>query len=373
MDEAQEIEQLRADVAQKFGHTIESPSDYAQLQLQIEKSTGEAISESTLKRIFGYTATSSSPRRSTLSVLARYLGYPGWSDYVKHISGSEAVNEITVSKQPKSFFAKHKHISINIAVAIVSILITVIIIRHLPFVRQSHLSDTVLYERISQQYDKQTLEQYTLAMEAFENYAEKTDSMMDNWMEKRNALVKDFSISRLENLPRSEYDFSNPDGFAYRIKNELKDFNMVDSQQYECQGYDETQYRDHMRNIVQLLKDGASSNKRGISSNPLYPPLKHYLLMVYFPKSDYMPIWVDEQVEHFLDVFLPDKDLRAQLTPADCLDKREILVNFKNAHPIMKKWDNITFGNFLFHFFPRDRQFYHDHNGIVDKYYGHSS
>lgn len=43
--------------------------------------TGEYISPTTLKRLFGYVKPATVPRTSTLSVLARYVGKTGWSDF----------------------------------------------------------------------------------------------------------------------------------------------------------------------------------------------------------------------------------------------------------------------------------------------------
>ena len=43
--------------------------------------TGEYISPTTLKRLFGYVKPATAPRTSTLSVLARYVGKAGWSDF----------------------------------------------------------------------------------------------------------------------------------------------------------------------------------------------------------------------------------------------------------------------------------------------------
>ncbi|MGM9868663.1 MAG: hypothetical protein ACI30R_03415 [Sodaliphilus sp.] len=83
MSEQEYIERLKDEIKSKLKHSLDSPTDFNYLALQVKQVTGEDISSTTLKRFFGYIQTDSATRRSSLSILARYLGYPGWSDYVK--------------------------------------------------------------------------------------------------------------------------------------------------------------------------------------------------------------------------------------------------------------------------------------------------
>ena len=66
---------------EKLGRTLESPSDFEYLSEQIQKATGEYLSPTTLKRLFGYIPQDGTPRKGTLSIVARYAGYAGWQDY----------------------------------------------------------------------------------------------------------------------------------------------------------------------------------------------------------------------------------------------------------------------------------------------------
>ena len=75
------IEALKNAVREKFGRTIESASDFDALSLDISLKTGDNISASTLKRVFGYVKYDAAPSLTTLSILARYAGYEGWSDF----------------------------------------------------------------------------------------------------------------------------------------------------------------------------------------------------------------------------------------------------------------------------------------------------
>lgn len=75
------MQQLKDIVIRQLGRTLESPADFEYLSEQIQKSTGEYLSPTTLKRLFGHIPYDSEPRPSTLSILARYAGYNGWQDY----------------------------------------------------------------------------------------------------------------------------------------------------------------------------------------------------------------------------------------------------------------------------------------------------
>lgn len=84
---AEHIEQLKRAVITAFGQTLDAPTDYERLSADIRLKTGELISASTLKRLFGYIKPGTIPRPSTLSVLARYVGSTGWSDFCSGCSG----------------------------------------------------------------------------------------------------------------------------------------------------------------------------------------------------------------------------------------------------------------------------------------------
>ncbi len=90
------IERLKNAVVAAFGQTLDSPTDYERLSVDIQSKTGELISVSTLKRMFGYLKQGTVPRPSTLSVLARYVGFSGWSDFC---SGEECSEPCKVSKK----------------------------------------------------------------------------------------------------------------------------------------------------------------------------------------------------------------------------------------------------------------------------------
>ena len=88
-DRKRHIENLKREIGLKFGRTIESAADFDMLSIAIQQATSETISPSTLKRIFGYVKSDAAPSATTLSILSRYVGYTGWSDFCGNYIPSE--------------------------------------------------------------------------------------------------------------------------------------------------------------------------------------------------------------------------------------------------------------------------------------------
>lgn len=75
-------------VAEKFGLSPCTPSDFARLSETIAASGAGYISPSTLKRMWGYVKDSGSRHLSTLDIPARYVGYDDFSAFCRAIAGS---------------------------------------------------------------------------------------------------------------------------------------------------------------------------------------------------------------------------------------------------------------------------------------------
>ena len=98
------MEQLKQIVIQQIGRTLEAPADFEYLSEQIQKKTGEYLSPTTLKRVFGHIPYDGQLRPTTLSILARYAGYSGWQDYLdkQHVeSGFIAAQRVAVKELNK--------------------------------------------------------------------------------------------------------------------------------------------------------------------------------------------------------------------------------------------------------------------------------
>lgn len=98
------MERLKQIIIQQLERTLESPTDFEYLSEQIQKKTGEYLSPTTLKRVFGYIPYTGQIRPTSLSILARYAGYSGWQDYLdkQHVeSGFIAAKRIVIKELNK--------------------------------------------------------------------------------------------------------------------------------------------------------------------------------------------------------------------------------------------------------------------------------
>lgn len=76
-----EVVRLREDTEKKYGRAVHTSTDFESLSVVIERDTGEYISASTLKRLWGYVTSHPLPRIATLDVLARFVGTGSFLDY----------------------------------------------------------------------------------------------------------------------------------------------------------------------------------------------------------------------------------------------------------------------------------------------------
>lgn len=90
---------LREAVEQRVGHAIRTPKDFDYLHAQLFDEVHQMVSVSTLKRIWGYVHAGSSPRPSTLTPLAQYVGYDSWDDFV--LAHADAASENTTEPEPQ--------------------------------------------------------------------------------------------------------------------------------------------------------------------------------------------------------------------------------------------------------------------------------
>ena len=87
-----EINYLLRCTERKYGRAIQTSSDFDLLSQKIEEVTGNLLSASTLKRLWGYTHTESAPSRASLDVVARFIGYADYDAFcTSNVNGSDAV------------------------------------------------------------------------------------------------------------------------------------------------------------------------------------------------------------------------------------------------------------------------------------------
>ena len=76
-----ELSYLLKKVEEKYGRSVNTSTDFEALSVTIERETGEFISASTLKRLWGYVSLHPSPRIVTLDVLSRYVGHVSFAAF----------------------------------------------------------------------------------------------------------------------------------------------------------------------------------------------------------------------------------------------------------------------------------------------------
>ena len=85
-----ELAFMRAGIEKKYGRTISTSTDFEALSVTIERETGEFVSSSTLKRLWGYVSLRPVPRIATLDVLSRYLGHTSFAAFRRSLKDNPA-------------------------------------------------------------------------------------------------------------------------------------------------------------------------------------------------------------------------------------------------------------------------------------------
>ena len=79
-----EIAALRQMIEQSIGRSVTTPADFVFLREIIAVRCQDTLSDSTLKRIWGYVKGYGSTNATTLSLLARCVGFQDWQDFLQH-------------------------------------------------------------------------------------------------------------------------------------------------------------------------------------------------------------------------------------------------------------------------------------------------
>ena len=79
-------------VEKHYGRKLATTTDFESLSVLIEKETGELLSSSTLKRLYGYVSLNPVPRKSTLDILARYIGKRNYDNFCNDLRNDPSFN-----------------------------------------------------------------------------------------------------------------------------------------------------------------------------------------------------------------------------------------------------------------------------------------
>lgn len=95
--------QLRNEIEQTLGHSLQTPKDFAHLCAVLFEQQHVSISVSTLKRYWGYVQSSQSyrPNRYTLRILSRFAGYADWEAFER---GDKAAPSTETEKEKQRQF-----------------------------------------------------------------------------------------------------------------------------------------------------------------------------------------------------------------------------------------------------------------------------
>lgn len=87
-----EIEELKLLVEEKYGRGLNTTTDFEMFSVHLKKKYGKTMSSSTLKRIYGYVGDEHKPRIVTLDILAQFVGFASYKDFVFHLKSSTKYN-----------------------------------------------------------------------------------------------------------------------------------------------------------------------------------------------------------------------------------------------------------------------------------------
>ena len=79
------FDKLKALVLSKAEITQLVPADCYRLALEIKDTTNKSVSETTLKRVFGFASSIHQPSIYTLNALAEYCGFDSWDSFYTHL------------------------------------------------------------------------------------------------------------------------------------------------------------------------------------------------------------------------------------------------------------------------------------------------
>lgn len=97
--EIPEVQFLLSEIEAKFGRRILTTTHFEALSVDIERITGDIVSASTLKRIWGYVNDKRVPRVATLDIMTKYIGKKSYSTFCEELKHSERFNSSFFSEK----------------------------------------------------------------------------------------------------------------------------------------------------------------------------------------------------------------------------------------------------------------------------------
>ena len=90
MNQIPELQELLGAVEKRFRQPVRTTAGFEKLSLAMDHDMGQTLGASTLKRLWGYIPNKTTPRLSTLDVLARYAGYKDFKAFRKTLHAEDS-------------------------------------------------------------------------------------------------------------------------------------------------------------------------------------------------------------------------------------------------------------------------------------------
>ena len=91
--------EIQKKIEEKFGRELKYNTDCKDLSDAIYKDTKHMLSRSTLERLFGLVTKDVVPHRSTLDILAEYIGYPSYQHLADELGLPAIISDFLVVEQ----------------------------------------------------------------------------------------------------------------------------------------------------------------------------------------------------------------------------------------------------------------------------------
>lgn len=76
-----------------FGGIPSTPTEFNYLSQKIQQRTGQSISQSSIKRLWGYVEYTSFPSLTTLNILAQFNGFTDWNSFTNSLYPNESTDD----------------------------------------------------------------------------------------------------------------------------------------------------------------------------------------------------------------------------------------------------------------------------------------
>lgn len=188
--------------------------------------------------------------------------------------------------------------------------------------------------------------------------------------EKRRDFVCRFSPKRIRKMDIDKYvqgKGMKEDNFCYELEWKLGAyglisgstaikygiyFNKKDRKYKLTKAWDKGSVRESFRflanALADLIENAEADNLDEIRKSPFSKMVKGKILATYYPEK-YLSIFSEDHLDYFIQRLNLDNKLKED---SDVIDKRQILIDFKESIPEMKKWPLHAFSYFLYRIYP---------------------